>query len=201
MNKMDVLGLLQEHGALTVGHFQLASGLHSPVFIQTALVLQYPHVAQKLAKGLAAKFSAKADSARHTDVVISPGVSSVVLGQEVARVLKCRAIFTERNNGMMGFRRDFKLLRGERALVIEDVITTGRLTAEIVGLAQAYGARIAGVGAIVDRSTQGLSLQVPVRTLISYPLQVWAPTQCPQCASNVPLTDATRHATGALEGE
>lgn len=197
MNKMDVLGLLQEHGALTVGHFQLASGLHSPVFIQTALVLQYPHVAQKIAKALAAKFAA----GQRPDVVISPGVSSVVLGQEVARVLKCRAIFTERNNGMMGFRRDFKLLRGERALVVEDVITTGRLTAEIVGLTHAYGAKVTGVGAIVDRSTKGLQLSVPVRTLISYPLEVWAPTQCPQCASNAPLTDATKHASGALEGE
>lgn len=195
MNKMDVLGLLQEHGAVTVGHFQLASGLHSPVYIQTALVLQYPHVAQKIAKALASKFSAK------IDVVIAPAVSSVVLGQEVARVLKSRAIFTEKNNGMMGFRRDFRLMPGERCLVIEDVITTGRLTAEIVGLAQAYGARVTGVGAIVDRSTQSLSLQVPVRTLISYPLQVCAPASCPQCASNVPLTDATKHATGALEGE
>lgn len=195
MKKMDVLGLLQEHGAVVTGHYQLASGLHSPVYIQTALVLQYPHVAQKIARALASKFPGR------PDVVISPGMSSVVLGQEVARVHKCRAIFTERNNGMAGLRRDFKLERGEKALIIEDVLTTGRLTAEIITLAQAYGAKVTGVGAIVDRSSTPLCLSVPARTLISYPLQVCAPTSCPQCASGVPLTDASRVTTGAQEGE
>ena len=195
MNKMDVLGLLQEHGAVVSGHFQLASGLHSPIYIQTALVLQYPHVAQKIAKALVAKFPQK------IDVVISPGMSSVVLGQEVARIQKCRAIFAERNNDMMAFRRDFKLARGERALVVEDVVTTGRLTAEIIALAQAYGAKVLGVGAIVDRAMSALALSVPVRTLISYPLQVSPPNSCPQCEAGIPLSDAGKQATGAQEGE
>lgn len=195
MKKMDVLGLLQEHGAVVAGHFQLASGLHSPVYLQTALVLQYPHVAQKIAKALAAKFTSK------IDVVISPGMSSVVLGQEVARALKCRAIFAERNNGMVAFRRHFKLASGERALIVEDVLTTGRLTAEIVTLAQAYGARVVGVGAIVDRSTDGLGLSVPARTLISYPLRVCSPESCPQCTSGLPLTDVSKLVSGAQEGE
>lgn len=195
MKKMDVLGLLQEHGAVVAGHFQLASGLHSSVYIQTALVLQYPHVSQKIAKTLAAKFSGK------IDVVISPGMTSVVLGQEVARINKCRAIFAERSHGMMAIRRDFKLERGERALIVEDVLTTGRLTAELVALAQAYGAKVIGVGAIVDRSTMPMQLHVPVRTLISYPLQVLPPNSCPQCAAGIPLTDATKQTTGALEGE
>ena len=195
MKKMDVLGLLQEHGAVVSGHFQLASGLHSPVYIQTALVLQYPHVAQRIARALTAKFPGK------PDVIISPGMSSVVLGQEVARVHKCRAIFTERNGGMMALRRDFRLERGEKALIVEDVLTTGRLTAEIISLAQAYGAKVMGVGAIVDRSSAPICLSVPARTLISYPLQVSAPGSCPQCAAGIPLSDASRVATGAQEGE
>lgn len=195
MKKTDVLGLLQEHGAVVAGHFQLASGLHSPVYLQTALVLQYPHVAQRIARALADKFGSK------IDVVVSPGVSSVVLGQEMARELKCRAIFTEKNQGMLAIRRGFKLNRGERALIVEDVVTTGRLTAEIVALAQAYGARIAGVAAIVDRSCAGLALSVPVRSLICYPLEVFPPSSCPQCAANVPLTDATKQPTGTQEGE
>lgn len=194
MNKMDVLGILQEHGAVVSGHFRLASGLHSPVYLQTALVLQYPHVAQKIAKALVAKFP------QPVDVVVSPGMSSVVLGQEVARVKKCRAIFAERHEGMMGLRRDFKLERGEKALIVEDVLTTGRLTAEIVVLAQAYGAKVLGVGAIVDRSMEGLALSVPARTLISYPLQVSPPDSCPQCAAGVPMTDAGK-VKGAPEGE
>jgi len=195
-NKMDLLGLLQEHGAVVHGHFQLASGLHSPVYVQTAMVLQYPHVAQKLAKALVAKFP------QSIDLVIAPNMVSVVLGQEVARAKKCRAIFTERSNGMMALRRDFRVERGERALVVQDVITTGRLTAEIVFLAQAYGAKVVGVGGVVDRSVSRLSLCVPVRTLISYPLQVFSPDSCPQCAAGTPLSDATKNpATGPVEGE
>ncbi|MFA6316043.1 MAG: orotate phosphoribosyltransferase [Elusimicrobiota bacterium] len=192
LSKTDVLGLLQEHGAVVSGHFRLANGLHSPVYLQTALVLQYPHVASKIAKALAAYFPAS------IDVVISPGTASVVLGQEVARVKKCRAIFAERHEGMMGFRRDFKLERGERALIVEDVLTTGRLTGEIVALAAAYGARIVGVGAIVDRSITGLSLNVPVRTLVTYPLQVSPPDSCPQCAAKVPVSEAGKSTTTAF---
>ncbi len=195
MKKMDVLGLLQEHGAVVSGHFQLASGLHTPVYFQTALVLQYPHVAHKLAKALAAKFP------QPVDVVVSPGMSSMVLGQEMARIKKCRAIFAERTSGMMALRRDFRLERGEWALVVEDVLTTGRLTAEIVALALAYGAKVVGVGGIVDRSIAPLGLRVPVRTLISYPLQLSPPDSCSQCGALVPLTDASKQAAGAQEGE
>lgn len=198
LTKMDVLGLLQEHGAVVSGHFQLASGLHSPVYVQTALVLQYPHVAQRIAKAIVVKFP------QVVDVVISPGMAAVVLGQEVARIKKCRSIFAERKNGMMGFRRDFKLERGEKALIVEDVLTTGRLTGEIIALTYAYGAKVLGVGAIVDRSITGLSLPVPVRTLISYPLQLTPPENCPQCAGEIPLTDASKHqetGLGASEGE
>ena len=195
LNKMDLLGLLQEHGAVVHGHFQLASGLHSPVYVQTAMVLQYPHVAQRIAKALAAKFPAC------VDVVIAPNVVSVALAQEVARAKKCRAIFTERVGGMMALRRDFRIERGEQALVVQDVLTTGRLTAEIVFLAHAYGAKVVGVGGIVDRSVKGFSLCVPVRTLISYPLQVFPTDSCPQCKDAVALTDAAKNPGGVVEGE
>lgn len=195
MNKMDVLGILQEHGAVASGHFRLPSGLHTPVYLQPALVLQYPHVAQKVARALAAKFTAP------IDVVISTGMSSVVLGQEVARVKKCRAIFTERVHGSMAFRRDFRLERGERALVVVDVLTTGRSNAEVVALAQAYGARVAGVGAMVDRSQSPLCLGVPARSLIDYPLQAAPPDNCPQCASGVPLSASLRGLEAGSDGE
>ena len=177
------------------GHFRLPSGLHTPVYLQTPLVLQYPHVAQKVAKAIAAKFASA------VDVVISTGMSSVVLGQEVARAKKCRAIFTERINGAMAFRRDFRLERGERALVIVDVLTTGRSNAEVVALAQAYGARVAGVGAMIDRSQAPLCLGVPVRSLIGYPLQAAPPDTCPQCASGVPMSAAKREIETGSDGE
>jgi len=194
-NKMDVLGLLQEHGAVASGHFRLASGLHTPIYLQTALVLQYPHVTQKIAKALAAKFASP------VDVVISTGMGSVVLGQEVARAKKARAIFTERNAGAMAFRRDFTLARGERALVVVDVLTTGRSNGEVVALAQAYGARVIGVGAMVDRSSAPLCLGVPTRGLISYPLQAAPPDSCTQCQSGVPLSTARREIEAGSDGE
>ena len=195
VNKMDVLGILQEHGAVVSGHFRLSSGLHTPVYLQTALVLQYPHVAQKMAKALAAKFTAP------VDVVISTGLSSVVLGQEVARVKKSRAIFTERVNGVMAFRRDFRLERGECALVVVDVLTTGRSNAEVVALAQAYGSRVVGVGAMVDRSQRPLCLGVPTRSLVDYPLQAAPPDNCPQCLSGVPLSPSRRGLEAGSDGE
>lgn len=195
INKMDVLGMLQEHGAVVSGHFRLATGLHTPVYLQTALVLQYPHMAQKMARALAAKFEAPAD------VVISTGLSSVILGQEVARVKKSRAIFAERAGGGMAFRRDFRLDRGERALVISDVLTTGRSNAEVVALARAYGARVLGVGAMIDRSSSPLCLGVPVRSLIDYPLQAAPPDACHQCASGVPLATSRRGLDVGSDGE
>jgi len=182
LSKLDVIGLLQEHGAIVNGHFQLPSGLHSQTYVQTALVLQYPHLAQKVAKAMAGKFP------QGVDVVMSPAMGAVVIGQEVARVKKARAIFTERVGGAMALRRDFQLARGNKILVVEDVLTTGRSTSEVVHLAHAYGGKVIGVAAIVDRSTDALPLSVPVRTLISYPLQVFPPNNCPMCAQQVPLS-------------
>ncbi|MBI4054932.1 MAG: orotate phosphoribosyltransferase [Elusimicrobia bacterium] len=180
-NKLDVLGLLQEHGAIVSGHFKLSSGLHSGTYVQTALVLQYPHLAQRIARSVASKFPQGAE------VVISPALGAVVIGQEVARAKKARAIFMERIGGAMTLRRDFRLDRGERALVVEDVLTTGRSTGEVVNLARMYGAHVLGVAAIVDRSIGDLSLSVPCRSLISYPLQVYPPDQCPLCERKLPL--------------
>ncbi len=186
MEKSDVISMLQEHGALINGHFELRSGLHSPTYIEVAVVLQYPYMAQRLARGLAAKFP------QEVDVVVSPAMGGVVIGQEVARAKKCRAIFAERSGASMGFRRDFKLSRGERVLVVEDVLTTGHSTGQVVSLAAVYGAKVIGVCAIIDRSMNALPLRVPVRALASYPVEVFPPESCPQCAAAVPLTRPSR---------
>lgn len=189
LGKLDVVGLLQEHGAVLNGHFQLPSGFHSQTYIQTSLLLQYPHLAQKVAREMALKFP------QEINVVISPSLGSVVIGQEVARVKKARAIFTEKINGVMVLKRDFKISEGERVLVVDDVLNTGRLCAEAVNLARGYRARVIGVAAIVDRSTGDLALNVPVRGLISYPLQLFPPDNCPLCGQKMPLTvpGSTQH--------
>ena len=194
MSKADVVGMLQEHGAIVSGHFELLSGLHSPTYIQTAVVLQYPHMAQKLAKALCTKFL------QAVDVVLSPSMGGVIIGQEVARIKKCRAIFAERQGGAMILKRDFKLERGEKALIVEDVLTTGRTTSEVVSLAWAYGAKIVGVAALVDRSTASLPLKVPVRSLICYPVKVSTPESCPMCARGVPLAKPGSQNLGLPQG-
>lgn len=182
LGKFDVVGLLQEHGAILNGHFQLPSGFHTQTYIQTSLVMQYPNLAQKVAKEMASKFT------QEITLVISPSVGAMVIGQEVARVKKARSIFTERINGVMVLKRDFKIAEGERALIVDDVLNTGRLCGEAMNLARGYGAKIIGVAAIVDRSTTELTLNVPVRGLISYPLQLFTPDKCPLCKQKMPLT-------------
>lgn len=182
MNKLDVLGILQEHGAIVSGHFRLPSGLHSPTYVQTAVVLQYPNLGVKIARALSEKFPSQ------VDVIVSPAMGAVVLGQEVARVRRCRAIFAERVGAVMSFKRDFRLQAGERALIVEDVLTTGHTTSEVVSLVRAYGAKVLGVAAILDRSTAHLPLSVPVRALVALPVKVHPPDSCEMCARQVPLT-------------
>jgi orotate phosphoribosyltransferase len=182
MDKLEVISLLQEHGAILNGHFQLASGLHSPVYLQTARVLQYPHVARKLGRALAAKYP------QPVDVVLSSTVSSLVLGQEIARLKKCRAIFTEGRTGAPTMRPEFKIETGEKVLIIQDVITTGHLVANILALLRAYGAKTVGVCALVDRSQTGFGLSVPIRSLVSYPLDIAAPQSCAQCSRGIALS-------------
>lgn len=182
LNNLDVVGLLQEHDAILNGHFQLPSGFHSQSYVQTSLLMQYPHIAHKVASALAGKFP------NTVDVVLAPTARVAVIAQEVARVKKCRAIFAEKTPGGLILKRNFKIEAGEHVLVVDDVITTGNLTGRAVVLAQRFGAKVIGVAAIVDRSTGNLSLTVPARALLSYPLQVYPPHKCPLCADNIPLT-------------
>ncbi|MEW6042576.1 MAG: orotate phosphoribosyltransferase [Elusimicrobiota bacterium] len=182
LGKLDIVGLLQEHGAIMNGHFHLPSGFHTQTYIQTSLVMQYPHLAHKVAKEMASKFP------QEVHVVISPSLGSVVIGQEIARVKKARSIFTERVQGVMVLKRDFKISEGEKVLVVDDVLNTGRLTSEAVTLAQSYRAKVIGVVAIVDRSINPLPLNVPLRALISYPLQVYTTDNCPLCKQKIPVT-------------
>jgi len=181
-NNLDVIGLLQEHGALLDGHFKLPSGFHSQSYVQTSLVMQYPHIAQRVAKAMLAKFP------QDVDVILAPTPKTAVIGQEIARIKKARSIFAEKSNGVLVLKSNFKIAPGEKVLVVDDVITTGNLSAGAVSLAQIYGARVVGVAALVDRSTGALALTVPMRALLSYPLQVYPPESCPLCREGIPLT-------------
>src|SRR5262245_3518162 len=115
----------EETGAYLKGHFRLTSGLHSNEYLQCALMLKHPHIAERLGRELAANF-------QHCNLVASPAVGGLIIGHEVARALGCRHIFTERQDGKMTLRRGFSVEPGERALVIEDVVTTGGSTREVI---------------------------------------------------------------------
>ncbi len=183
-NNLDVLCLLQEHGAIMEGHFVMPSGFHSQTYIQTSLLLQHPHLAQRIAQALSDKFSQKAD------VILALEPSNSVLAQEVARVRGVRAIFASRNDqGQMVLKHNFVLKPGERVLVVDDVAVGGRKLAQAIELAQSLGAHVFGVAVIVDRSMGYLPLTIPLRALLSYPMETFAAKECPLCAAKIPFTD------------
>ncbi len=183
-NNLDVLCLLQEHGAIMEGHFVMPSGFHSQSYIQTSLLLQHPHLAQRIAQALSDKFSQKAD------VILALEPSNSVLAQEVARVRGVRAIFASRNDqGQMVLKHNFVLKAGERVLVVDDVTVGGRKLAQAIELAQKMGAHVFGVAVIVDRSMGYLPLTIPLRALLSYPMETFTAKECPLCAAKIPFTD------------
>ncbi|MCR4820442.1 MAG: hypothetical protein K5838_04895 [Elusimicrobiales bacterium] len=182
MEKFDFVSLLREHGAIQSGHFLLPNGFHTQTYIQPSLLLQYPHIANKLAKELCSLFPGE------VNVVLAPSAGSIAISQEVARIKGARALYTDRINGVMLLRHDFKMTEGERVLITDDVLNSGRLCSEAMMLAKGCGARVIGIAAIIDRSTENLNFNVPVRSLLSYPLQLFHSSSCPLCAQNIPLS-------------
>jgi len=182
---MDLLELFKEKGALLEGHFILSSGLHSDRYLQTALLLQYPSIAEHLGKQLAARFNDR------VDVVISPAIGGLIIGQEVAREKKARAIFSEKDDqGKPALRRGFTLSPNERTLVIEDVITTGLSTAEVVKLVKENNAELVGIGSVVNRSLGKNphleQFHKPVSSLLSLAVESWQPSDCRLCKQGIP---------------
>lgn len=183
MTEKEVLDLFVKQGALLEGHFKLSSGLHSGKYLQCALVLQYPDIAEKLSRALANKFSAE-----KVDVVIGPALGGVTLAYEVARAIGARGLFTERQYGKMVLRRGFSISKGEKALVVEDVVTTGGSTKEVVALIKSLGADVIGVGSIIDRSTEDIDFGVLFESLAKVSVNTFEEKYCPLCKSNIPVT-------------
>ena len=179
---LDLERELRERGALLEGHFRLSSGRHSDRFIQKFRILEDPQLVEPLARRIADAFR----EMRPT-VVLSAAVGGIVLGYEVARALGVKAIFAEKEAGAAVLRRGFELTPADRVLVVEDVITTGGSVQEIVQIARASGAEIAGVGAIVRRGEAEFS--VPTVALLEMPIVSYDEVACPQCRAGVPIAD------------
>src|SRR6266511_452532 len=161
--------------ALRRGHFTLSSGRHSDTYLQSALVLQWPRLAEALGRAMAAPYAGQ------VDVVVAPAVGGLLIGHEVARELGVRMVFAERAGGAMRLRRSFALVPGERALLAEDVVTTGGSVREVAGLVTAAGAVPVALAAIVDRRPAGAAGDLPMTALARVDAASWDAAECPLC--------------------
>jgi orotate phosphoribosyltransferase len=164
--------------AFLEGHFELSSGLHSPNYLQCALALQYPSDASMYGRMIAEKFVDE-----NVDAVASPAIGGLVVGYAAAQALNVRFIWTERQNGVMTLRRGFSVKKGERFLVVEDVITTGGSTRECIGALTSAGANVIGAASIIDRSNGKADVGVPRISLAAINVPSYEPQNCPLCAS------------------
>lgn len=182
MTRDTVLDLFRASGALLEGHFRLTSGLHSNGYLQCALVLQHPAHAEKLGAALAEK-----TRALNIGLVVSPALGGLIIGHEVARGLGVRAIFAERQEGILTLRRGFTIAPGERVLVVEDVLTTGGSTRETIDVVTNAGGLVVGAASIINRGGT-VDLGVPYTALADVTFPTWPADQIPAWLAAIPLT-------------
>jgi len=183
MEEKEVLKIFESNQAFLTGHFLLSSGLHSDRYLQTALVLQEPATALLLGDELAKRFSDESIS-----VVIGPALGGVVIAFAVANGLEgSRAIFAERQEGLFSLRRGFEIRKGEKVLVVEDVITTGGSIREVIAMVESFQAEVCGVAAVAERSSQQVDFGVRKEVLLYLPLTTFPPDDCLLCRQQVPL--------------
>jgi orotate phosphoribosyltransferase len=179
----DVERVFRESGALREGHFILASGRHSPLYLEKFQVLQHPADTEQLCAAIAVRARSLG-----VDTVAGPTTGGIILAHEVARQLGVRAIYAERRDGAPGreFRRGFALAPGERVLVVDDIMTTGGSVQETIDAVRSAGGTVAGASVLVDRSGGATRLDVPVHSLWRLEIPSYAPAECPLCAKGIP---------------
>ena len=176
--KEQILEIFRETKALLEGHFQLTSGMHSPQYFQCARVLQFPKYLHLLSGEIARHFEYN-----EVEVVLSPAIGGIVVGTEVGRMLGARTIFAERKDGKMELRRGFEILPGERVLVVEDVVTTGGSTKEVIDLVNLAKGYLVGTGCIVDRSNGKVQFDTKQFAVLQMEVIAHQPADCPMCKS------------------
>ena len=188
MTQEEVRTLLVKTGAIMDGHFLLTSGLHSPHYVEKFNVLQHPAYTAQLCAAMAEKFK---DA--EIETVVGPVTGGILLAHETGKSLGTRAIFTERVDGKMTFRRGFSLRAGERVLIVEDIVTTGGSIKEVIEVVKAAGAVPVAVSMLVDRSGGKADFgDVPSTALLTMDVETYAPETCPLCAKGVPMTKRGR---------
>ena len=188
MTEQEVKDSLIKTNAIMEGHFLLTSGLHSPHYVEKFNVLQHPEYTEKLCQAMAEKFKDQ-----NIQTVVGPVTGGILLAHETGKALGTRAIFTERENGRMTFRRGFGLQPGERVLIVEDIVTTGGSIKEVIDVVKAHGGIPVAVSMLVDRSGGKASFgDVPCTALLHMNVETYKPEECPLCKKGIPMTKRGR---------
>ena len=178
MTQEELLQMFKQSGALLEGHFRLTSGLHSDRYLQSALVLQHPKQATILGAALAARLK---ELGQLPDFVIAPALGGILVAHEVAREIGVRGLFAERQDGVLRLRRGFRIEPGEKAYVVEDVVTTGGSTKETMDVVTQVGGVILAAGSLIDRTGGRANLGVPRTALAVLDIPAFPPDECPLC--------------------
>ena len=184
LTKDQLLEIFRKSNALLRGHFELSSGLHSGHYFQCAQVMQHPERAAKVCGELARRFKPACPT-----VVIGPAAGGIIVAYETARQLHVRAMYAERVDAEMHLRRGFTLIKKDRVLILEDAITTGESARKVSQLVEGFGAKVVGIGTIVDRS--GGKVRFPGRRytkLFALAFETFSPHECPLCSEQIPVT-------------
>jgi orotate phosphoribosyltransferase len=178
---LDIAALLQETGALLQGHFRLSSGLHSPNYVQCALLLQHPQNAKAIGEELARAVGT------HPSKVVAPALGGVIIGYTVAEAFHVPFVFTERKEGQMTLRRGFQIERDEPVIIVEDVVTTGKSTRETAAVVEKAGGKVVAYASILNRSGKPNPFDAQFASLLNLDLETYDEKACPQCKAGTPL--------------
>lgn len=186
MEPAEVEQAFKDTKGLLSGHFELRSGLHSNQYFQCALMLQYPNVAERLCKAAVEKMRAEMGDQK-IDAVIAPALGGIPVGHEVARALGVRGIFAEKKDGGLVLRRGFKIGKGERFVVAEDVVTRGGRVQQTIDIVEEHGGEVAAILVLVNRSGGKASFKYPLFSLLEIVPETWEPDECPLCKNGEPI--------------
>ena len=187
MTEQEIMSMFEETKAVLHGHFLLTSGLHSPMYVEKFNVLQHPRYTEKLCREIASRFIND-----NIQLVVGPMTGGILLSYEVGKSLGTRAIFTERVDGKMTFKRGFHIEPGTRVLVVEDIVTTGGSVVEVIDAVKAQGGIPVGVGLLVDRSGGKVNFGIRTEALLHLNVETYKPEECPLCKQGVPMTQRGR---------
>ena len=187
MEPRELLKLLQETGAMLDGHFLLTSGRHSNVYIEKFRILENPRALDDVCRAMS-----ETVQNQNVELVLGAAIGGILIAGGVGRYLDVKHIFSERVDGKMELRRGFSITKGQRIIIVEDIITTGGSVFELIQLAKDYEAEIFHVVNLVDRSSGEVNFEVPTTALLTIPSEIWEPEDCPLCQQKVAITQRGR---------